>query len=114
MAYQVKLKRISDKEILDRVVAEIVKSSGAPSEKISEALSTQAWISLGKNFDRAGAKALRENYEAMGAKVQTLDLDDLDDDEEEEAEGRIRSQEEFSKMLNERQDIFEVQDDGKK
>jgi len=114
MAYQVKLKRITEKDILDRVVAEIVKSSGASSEKVAESLSSQAWTSIGRNFDRARAKELKVNYEALGAKIQAVDLDDLDDDDDDQEEGRVRTQEEFVKMLNERADIFEVEDDSKK
>jgi hypothetical protein len=115
MAYQVKLKRITDKETLDKVVAELVGSSGAPAEKVAESLSAQAWTSIGKNFDRTRAKELRTTYEALGARIQTIDLDDIDDDDDEagEEEGRILSQDEFVKALNERGDIFSVEEDTK-
>jgi len=113
MAYQVKLKRIDNPDVLDKVVAEIVKASGAPSEKVKGSLSSQTFTSIGKSFDRQTAKNLRTTYESLGAIVQTVDLDDIDEEEEEE-EGRVLSQDEYIKALNNRADIFKVTEEEDK
>jgi len=111
--YQVKLKRITNPDVLDKVVAEIVKSSGASADKVKESLSSQAWTSIGKQFDRAKAKELRSTYEPLGAVVQALDLDDLDEEDEDDEDGRILTQEEYVKALNSRADIFKVEEETK-
>ena len=112
--YQVKLKRITNPDVLDKVVAEIVKSSGAPEDKVKESLSSQPWTSIGKQFDRVRAKELRSVYEPLGAVVQTIDLNDLDDDDEEdEGDGRVLTQAEYVKALNSRADIFSVEEETK-
>lgn len=110
--YQVKLKRITNPDVLDKVVAEIVKSSGASADKVKESLSSQQWTSIGKQFDRVKAKELRSVYEPLGAVVQAIDLDDLDDEDDEE-EGRVLTQEEYVKALNSRADIFKIEEDNK-
>jgi len=111
--YQVKLKRITNPEVLDKVVAEIVKSSGAPADKVKESLSLQPWTSIGKQFDRTKAKELRSVYEPLGAVVQAIDLDDLDEEEIEDTDGRVLTQEEYVKALNSRADIFSVEEETK-
>lgn len=112
--YQVKLKRITNPDVLDKVVAEIVKSSGASAAQVKESLSSQQWTSIGKEFDRAKVKELRSIYEPIGAKVQAIDLDDIDEEDEEEEDGRVLSEEEYVKKLNERADIFKTESEEEK
>ena len=111
--YQVKLKRITNPDVLDKVVAQIVQSSGASAEKVKESLSLQQWTSVGKQFDRTKAKELRAIYEPLGAVVQTIDLDDIDEEDEIDEDARLLTQEEYVKALNSRADIFSVEEETK-
>ncbi len=141
MSFQVILKRCANEQVAQRVTQEVAAMSGAPAEQILGAVTTKS-ISIGKDFSEEKAIELKAKFEAFGAEVTVKNLSVApvaaaaastagtakaataasksplmnqyeDDDDEEDDEGRLLSEDEYVKMLNERADIFDAERDKK-
>lgn len=134
MSFQVILKRCANEQVAQRVTEEVAGMSGASPEQIMGAVTTKS-ISIGKDFSEEKALELKAKFEAFGAEVTIKNLSvaatvasstaagasndsatnryEDDDDEEDDDDGRLLSEDEYVKMLNERADIFEADKDRK-
>jgi len=138
MSFQVILKRCANEQVAQVVTQEVAAMSGASPEQILGAVTTKS-ISIGKDFSEEKAIELKAKFEAFGAEVTVKNLSvapvatteasaspasaasksslmsqyEDDDDEDDDDEGRLLSEDEYVKMLNDRADIFDAEKDRK-
>ncbi len=138
MSFQVILKRCSNEQVAAKVTEEVAAMSGASPDQILGAVTSKS-ISIGKDFSEEKALELKAKFEALGVGVTVKNLDatateapaakdaakattatatkniisNNDDDDDEEEEGRVLTEAELVKQLNERADIFVAEQDRK-
>ncbi len=140
MSFQVILKRCANEQVAAKVTEEVAAMSGASPDQIMGAVTSKS-ISIGKDFSEEKALELKAKFESLGAEVTLKNLDATaasvakaptavsaggsavvqskvsqnsdDDDDEDEDEGRLLTEAEYVKAINQRADIFIAEKDRK-
>ncbi len=122
MKYKVLIRRCADPQRAQQVAEEIARWSGSSAAVVTNAL-LQKSVCIKKEAEEAEALQLKNRFEGVGAVVELEGLgapaaaasgvsSDYDEDED-DAPGRVLSNEEYADALKKRPDIFAVEKDRK-
>ncbi len=112
MKYKVLIQKCESPDEAARIAQEVAKWSGSTADVVSSVI-TKKSICIRREADDAEAQRLRQQFEAVGARIELVPLQgtaggEANDDDEEDAQGRILSDGEYSDALKRRSDIFQV------
>lgn len=119
MNYKVLIKRCGDPERAQRVAEEIARWSGSTVDKVLAAIMAKS-VCIRKEAGEAEARDLKARFEAVGAQVELMSLGSpvpaggrtaVNDEDEDDEDGRILSDEEYRQQLAKRADIFTIEKD---
>ena len=121
MRYKVLIRKCSDQRYAGSVAFGIARRAGVPPEKAFSIISEKT-VCIKKKAEREEAILLKNEFEALGAAVDLVELDEpakaekrgaaptrTPSDEEEETPGRIVSEMEYTARMSERNDIFYIE-----
>ena len=118
MNYKVLIKQCENPRRAAVIAEEVARRAGVAPEAVRLALLENA-ICIKQRAQQREAMLLKEAFEAVGAEVDFVEemapphSPVIDDEELEDADGRILTEEEFMERLNGRMDIFRVEKDDR-
>ena len=135
MKYKVLIRKCTDPQKASRIAEEIARWSGSTPEVVYGVI-TQKPVCIRKEADQAEAMRLKSQFEAVGAEIELVSLEGTvagataaaaaatsvqskvrtvgsADDDDDEADGRVLTDEEYSQRVRERADIFKNESDNR-
>lgn len=116
MKYKVLIQKCDDPQRASQIAEEIAKWSGNTVDTILVALKERS-VCVRQEADETEASELKARFESVGGSVEMVELagaaTGVDEDGEEEAQGRVLSDEEYAEQLRGRADIFLVEHDNR-
>jgi len=133
--YKVLIRKCTDPQKASRIAEEIARWSGSTPEVVYGVI-TQKPVCIRKEADQAEAMRLKSQFEAVGAEIELVSLEGTvagataaaaaatsvqskvrtvgsADDDDDEADGRVLTDEEYSQRVRERADIFKNESDNR-
>jgi len=126
--YKVLIRKCTDPQRASKIAEEIARWSGSTPEVVYGVI-TQKPVCIRKEADQAEAMRLKSQFEAVGAEIELVSLGGVapvaaapvqsraqsagDVDDEEDIDGRVLTDEEYSQRVRERGDIFKFEGDNR-